>query len=94
MLPPGADPAADAPLRERIEAFIGHCWDTGLEIGASVRTVPECLRVAAGDITVQTALLEARRITGSAALFGEFERCFAQHLDPLAFFTAKRLEMR
>ena len=94
LLPPGADPAADAPLRERIEAFIGHCWDTGLEIGASVRTVPECLRVAAGDITVQTALLEARRITGSAALFGEFERCFAQHLEPLAFFIAKRLEVR
>ncbi len=94
LLPEGADPAADAPLRERIEAFIGRCWDAGLEIGASVRTVSECLHVAAGDITVQTALLEARRITGSAALFGEFEQRFAAALDALAFFIAKRLEMR
>ena len=94
LLPAHADPAADAPLRERIETFIGHCWDAGLEIGASVRTVAECLQAAAGDITVQTALLEARRITGSAPLCAEFEQGFAQQLDPLAFFTAKRLEMR
>jgi len=94
LLPAHADPAADAPLRERIEAFIGHCWDAGLEIGASVRTVAECLQAAAGDITVQTALLEARRITGSAPLCAEFEQGFAQQLNPLAFFTAKQLEMR
>ncbi len=73
LLPEGSDPARDAPLRERIESFIGQCWDAGLEIGASVRTVAESLQTAAADVTVQTALLEARRIAGSRTLFGQFE---------------------
>jgi len=94
LLPEGSDPARDAPLRERIESFIGQCWDAGLEIGASVRTVAESLQTAAADVTVQTALLEARRIAGSRTLFGQFEQRFAAELDALDFFVAKRLEMR
>ena len=94
LLPEGCDPGQDAVLRQRIEGFITHCWDAGLEIGSSVRNVRDCLEVGNGDVTVQTALLEARLITGSRALFAEFERCFRAALDPLDFFSAKRLEMR
>ena len=49
----------DAALQERLERLVGHFWDIGLEIGHSVRTVQECLDEAAGDISVQTALVEA-----------------------------------
>jgi [protein-PII] uridylyltransferase len=94
LLPAGANPAVDTALRQRIEAFISACWDSGLEIGSSVRTVSDCLSVARADVSVQTALLEARLITGSRALFKEFRRCYTAALDPLDFFTAKRLEMR
>ena len=45
-------------------------WDIGLEIGHSVRTVSECIDVAATDVTVQTNLLEARLLAGNEALFG------------------------
>jgi [protein-PII] uridylyltransferase len=84
---------ADEPLRERIAAFIGHCWDAGLEIGSSVRTVPECLAESAKDVTVQTALLEARLVAGDSALFLRMRADFNAQLDPQAFLVAKTLEM-
>ncbi|TAM48528.1 MAG: [protein-PII] uridylyltransferase [Burkholderiaceae bacterium] len=94
LLPDGVNPDLDAPLKQRIEAFIGSCWDTGLEIGSSVRTVSDCVAEAAKDVTVQTALLESRRIAGGKALLVEFGRRFHEALDPMAFFVAKTLELR
>ncbi len=94
LLPDAADPARDTALRQRIEAFIGQCWDIGLEIGSSVRTVAECVSVAQDDVTVQTALLEARLIVGNRRLFKGFQERFSAQLDALDFFSAKRLEMR
>ncbi|WP_036594084.1 [protein-PII] uridylyltransferase [Ottowia thiooxydans] len=94
LLPPEAALATDELLRQRIEQFIGSCWDAGLEIGSSVRTIEECLSLAEHDVTVQTALLEGRLIVGNRELFKEFQERFSAQLDPLAFYTAKRLEMR
>ena len=94
LLPSGVDPAADPTLRERIERFIGSCWDAGLDIGSSVRNADECLQMAAHDLTVQTALLEGRLITGNRKLFRDFQKRFMARLDSLDFFSAKRLEMR
>ena len=94
LLPPGADAADDAALRQRIEGFISGCWDAGLEIGSSVRTIDQCLEMAQADITVQTALLESRLLAGSRALLRQFRQRFLARLDALDFFTAKRLEMR
>ncbi len=93
LLPDAQSPQQDAQLKARIEGFIGSCWDAGLEIGSSVRTVSECLHEAARDVTVQTSLLEARLITGSAELFAAFEKLFFSALDPKAFFVAKTLEL-
>ncbi len=87
------DGPPDADMRSRVEQFIRNCWDAGLEIGSSVRTTEECLTEAAGDVTVQTALLESRRITGSAALFKTFEGRFRAAIDPHAFLIAKTLEL-
>lgn len=94
LLPEGATPATDETLRQRIEDFIRDCWDAGLEIGSSVRNTNECLSLAEHDVTVQTALLEARLIAGERKLFKHFQQRFSDQLDALDFFTAKRLEMR
>ena len=83
-----------APLESRIERFIGLAWDLGLEIGSSVRNVSQCLEEAVNDVTVRTSLLEARRLTGSAKLFGDFAQRYRDAMDPRAFFQAKVLEMR
>ncbi|MDO8251614.1 MAG: [protein-PII] uridylyltransferase [Rhodoferax sp.] len=94
LLPDDQSPDRDAQLKARIEGFIGSCWDAGLEIGSSVRTVTECLNEAARDVTVQTSLIESRLITGNVALFAAFEKQFFAALDPQAFFVAKTLELR
>jgi [protein-PII] uridylyltransferase len=93
LLPDGESPDTDAALKARIEGFIGSCWDTGLEIGSSVRTLAECLHEAANDVTIQTSLLEGRLITGDAGLYSEFQRQFFAAIDPQAFFVAKTLEL-
>ncbi len=94
LMPDGTAPDADPSLQARLEAFIGRCWDVGLEIGSSVRTLSDCLAQAAGDVTVQTSLLESRRVAGSASLYRAFVQRFEASVDPRAFFIAKTLEMR
>ena len=94
LLPDGESLETNNALKIKIEAFIGSCWDAGLEIGSSVRTVKDCLAEAAKDVTVQTALLERRRVTGDAQLVSQFTTAFFTELDPKAFFVAKTLEMR
>jgi len=94
LLPDGLDLASEPALQKNIETFIGQCWDVGLEIGSSVRTVSECLEESEKDVTVQTALLEARLLCGSEALFQNFQSRYQAAMDPAAFFTAKSLELR
>jgi [protein-PII] uridylyltransferase len=94
LLPNGFSTDDDAELKSRIETFIGSCWDAGLEIGSSVRTLGDCLAEAEKDVTVQTAMLECRLITGSALLVAQFQHDFFAAMDARAFFVAKTLEMR
>ncbi|RZI98874.1 MAG: bifunctional uridylyltransferase/uridylyl-removing protein, partial [Rubrivivax sp.] len=46
LLPSGHSPDAEPELKARIESFIGACWDAGMEIGSSVRTLEDCLAEA------------------------------------------------
>ncbi|MBC7437671.1 MAG: [protein-PII] uridylyltransferase [Bdellovibrionales bacterium] len=94
LLPNGVDAGHDPELKRRIEVFISNCWDTGLEIGSSVRTVADCVAESAKDVTVQTSLLESRLITGSATLYGLFREHLDAQMDARAFFVAKTLELR
>jgi [protein-PII] uridylyltransferase len=94
LTPDGTSPEHDPELKRRLEAFIGNCWDAGLEIGSSVRTVSECVAQAEGDVTVRTSLLESRLVMGDARLYAQFGQRFRASLDPHAFLIAKTLEMR
>jgi [protein-PII] uridylyltransferase len=97
LLPDGIEhdaPLGDSSLKARIENFIGSCWDTGLEIGSSVRTESECLREASKDVTVQTSVLEARWLAGSKGNFLSLQARLEKAMDPKAFFVAKSLELR
>jgi [protein-PII] uridylyltransferase len=89
ILLPGPLEQAD---EQAVERFVGQMWDVGLELGHSVRTVNQCVDEAAKDITVQTALLEARHLGGSRTLFRTFRDVLRAGFDPQAFFKAKRLE--
>ena len=94
LLPDGTSIDHQPELKRRVEDFIGRCWDTGIEIGSSVRTVSECVSQAEKDVTVQTSLLESRLVTGDRKLYAQFRHRFDSAMDPRAFFVAKTLEMR
>jgi len=82
---------ADGALQDRLRALVGQWWDTGLEVGHSVRTVAECVE-ASSDVTVQTNLLEARLIDGSRSLFDALQEAMQARLDVRAFYLAKQQE--
>jgi [protein-PII] uridylyltransferase len=92
LLPDGLEAHLPGAVKTAIEGFITSCWDVGLEIGSSVRTVEECLSESQADVTVQTALLEARPLAGKIRLFRQLSRRFMQAMDVHAFFRAKTLE--
>jgi len=92
LLPPTMT-VASAAQKSAVEGFITACWDIGLEIGSSVRTVSECIAMAKSDVTVQTALLESRYLCGSRRVFAAFRSANTQAMDAKAFLRAKTLEM-
>ena len=94
LLPAGSVDELDGATREKLEGFITSCWDHGLEIGSSVRTLTECLQESQADITVQTALLESRFLVGDSTLYQRFLEQFRTFINPRAFFIAKSLELR
>ncbi|GAB4348500.1 MAG: [protein-PII] uridylyltransferase [Immundisolibacter sp.] len=61
-------------LSAALTAFITFLYDTGLDIGASVRSLRQCVDEGRRDITIATALIEARLLAGNAALFEQLNR--------------------
>ncbi len=53
------------------EAILYCLWDTGLKVGHATRSVDECIRQAKADMTIRTAILEARFLLGDKKLFDE-----------------------
>ena len=84
----------DATIKSRLEQWVSLLWDMGLEAAHSVRTLTECTEQASKDITVQTSLLEARRLAGSHQLFSEFMHTMQAELNSRAFFSAKQFEQQ
>ena len=82
--------------KSKLEPFFAFLWDIGLEVGSSVRTVADCARIAAEDLTVITNLLESRLLTGDPRLAQELaEQIGPDHMWPVAkFFHAKLEEQR
>lgn len=79
-------------VHAKIEQMVGLFWDTGLNVGHSVRTIAECESEAKSDITIQTNLIECRLITGTDTLFGDYIEAVGQCLQVEAFIKAKVLE--
>jgi [protein-PII] uridylyltransferase len=61
-----------APWCEQVaEALLYLLWDLKLKIGQSMRTIDEVIALSQGDMTIRTAMLEARWIWGDEALASE-----------------------
>jgi [protein-PII] uridylyltransferase len=59
-----------------IEFVLYLLWDLGLKVGHATRSLPECVRLAKQDITIRTAMLEARYIWGDTKLYDDLRDMF------------------
>jgi [protein-PII] uridylyltransferase len=70
-------PYKQTPHTEQlVEYMLYVLWDLGLKVGQATRSVEETLRQAKGDLTIRTAVLEARYIWGDETLCAELKRRF------------------
>ncbi len=60
-----------------IESILYTLWDMGLKVGHSSRSLDEMVRMAKGDLSARTALLESRFVWGDRALYEEASARFA-----------------
>ncbi|MFZ4121395.1 MAG: [protein-PII] uridylyltransferase [Caulobacterales bacterium] len=70
-------------------------WDMGLKVGHASRSIDECVKLAREDHTIETALLEQRRIAGDQALADELRVRFQNEVVAgrhAAFIAAKLAE--
>jgi [protein-PII] uridylyltransferase len=78
------------------EAILYALWDTGLKVGHATRSIDECIRQAKADMTIRTAILEARFLLGDRKLFDELVTRFDQDVvrGTGADFVAAKLAER
>jgi [protein-PII] uridylyltransferase len=82
---------------EQIAEAILYClWDTGLKVGHATRSVDECIRQSKADMTIRTAILEARFLLGDKKLFDELIARFDDEVvrNTAAQFVAAKLAER
>ncbi|MBP2275118.1 Bifunctional uridylyltransferase/uridylyl-removing enzyme [compost metagenome] len=90
-------PAKQPPWAEQvIETMLYALWDLGLKVGHSSRSLDEMVRQAKSDVTIRTALLEARYVWGDQALYDEAARRFKAEVqaDTARQFIADKLAER
>ncbi|MBA4031016.1 MAG: [protein-PII] uridylyltransferase [Planctomyces sp.] len=56
--------------------FVRDCWDAGLKLGHSTRSIADAIRMARDDTQFATSLLEARALAGHRPLFDDLIRKF------------------
>ncbi|MFA5968627.1 MAG: [protein-PII] uridylyltransferase [Sphingomonas sp.] len=59
-----------------IETVLYSLWDLGLKVGHSSRSLDEMIRQAKADITIRTALLEARYVWGDTQVYDDAAQRF------------------
>jgi [protein-PII] uridylyltransferase len=100
LMAPGSDidllfllPYKQTAWGESVAEAILYClWDMGLKVGHATRSVDECIRQAKADMTIRTAMLEARFILGEQKLFDELVQRFDKQVvqgTTAEFVTAK-----
>jgi len=81
---------------EQVAEAILYClWDMGLKVGHATRSVDESIRQARGDMTIRTAILETRFLTGDQPLYNELVERFDKEVvqgTASEFVTAKLAE--
>jgi [protein-PII] uridylyltransferase len=63
-----------------VEAMLYVLWDLKLKVGHATRSLDECIREAKADMTIRTAVLEARFLFGEVSLYEQLIQRFDREL--------------
>ena len=69
-----ASAKAISGLEPVLASFVRDCWDTGFQLGHSIRTPDDVVRFASEDVQFATSLVDMRPLLGSASLFKSLTR--------------------
>ncbi len=69
-----AESSASAELSTALSAFVRDCWDTGLELGHSIRNSADVIRFASDDIQFATSLIDMRLLRGDEQEFDDLRQ--------------------
>ncbi len=88
--------APDEQQQAALSRFFALLWDAGLKTGHAVRTPAECTEASTADITVLTAMMEARLLQGHDDAHRELRDAIAptRVWPAAAYFAGKRNEQR
>ncbi|MDC8830401.1 [protein-PII] uridylyltransferase [Alteromonas gilva] len=83
-------------IQDKIGQFITLLWDIKLDIGQSVRTIKETVKLAKGDISIATNLVESRMLCGCDQTFVDLWHAVNEKdtWTSQAFFAAKYDEQK
>src|SRR3954465_250830 len=80
-----------------IEFILYMLWDMGLKVGHATRSLAESVRLAKLDVTIRTAVLEARFLWGDQGLYEDLRKKFWAEVatgDGRDFVEAKLVERK
>lgn len=66
-------------IEEFTQQILYILWDTGLDLGFSIRSISECIDLAKDDLKTMTAILDLRFLLGDKELFSEFTSSIKKH---------------
>ncbi len=91
-----AETNAQRASHDALARLFALLWDAGLPVGHAVRSSAECTQAATDDITVLTAMLEARPLAADADACAQLATTIAPTSlwPPPEYFIAKREEQR
>lgn len=72
---------AEAFLKFVNQHVVQPLWDAGLEVGFAVRSLKDCRKLMEEDLTILTALLDARHLAGDGALTVELKKTLDKYFS-------------
>ena len=91
-----AEKSAFAQVEATFSDFVRDCWDTGFQLGHSLRTPEDVIAFAKDDIQFATSLIDMRLLTGSNIIFHDLLRKLKKTVfrQPVDRFVEECVESR
>lgn len=84
----------ESEVSSALERLVSQLWDIGLDASHSVRSISESIAHAKDDLTIATALLEARWLAGPKAPVKQLQRDWFTAINIQEFAQGKQLELQ